>query len=66
MKKPKLLVFDVNETLLDLGKIKTAIQKELPETNAFNLWFSTLLQYAMVESITNQYHSFGDIGKATL
>ncbi len=66
MNKPKLLVFDVNETLLDLKKVKAAIQKQFDDATAFNLWFTTLLQYSMVESITNHYHSFAEIGKATL
>lgn len=65
-KPPKLLVFDVNETLLDLQKVQLAIQSDLDNKNAFSLWFSTLLQYSMVESITNQHHSFAEIGKATL
>jgi len=63
---PKLLVFDVNETLLDLQKLQLAIEGDFGNENAFNLWFSTLLQYSMVESITNQHHSFAEIGKATL
>lgn len=66
MTKPKLLVFDVNETLLDLKKVKNALQKQFDDTTAFNLWFNTLLQYSMVESITDHYHSFAEIGKATL
>ena len=66
MKKPKLLVFDVNETLLDLEKIKVKIQDKFNDETSYSLWFTTLLQYSMVESITNQYHNFGEIGKATL
>ncbi|WP_296620854.1 haloacid dehalogenase type II [Marivirga sp.] len=66
MRKPKLLVFDVNETLLDLEKIKVKIQDKFQDKTSFSLWFATLLQYSMVKSITNQYHSFGEIGKSTL
>jgi 2-haloacid dehalogenase len=66
IEKPKLLIFDVNETLLDLQKVKNAIQNCLEDQHAFSIWFSTLLQYAMVESITHHHHSFADIGKATL
>ncbi|SMG12424.1 2-haloacid dehalogenase [Marivirga sericea] len=66
LNQPKLLVFDVNETLLDLQKLQQAIQNSFQDQHAFKIWFSTLLQYAMVESITSQHHSFAEIGKATL
>lgn len=66
MKRPSLLIFDVNETLLDLNKVKSAIQEAFQNDAAFSIWFSTLLQYSMVESICNTYHGFGEIGKATL
>jgi 2-haloacid dehalogenase len=62
----KLLIFDVNETLLDLSKIKTAINTTLNSETAFTIWFSTLLQYSLVETITGTYHPFDEIGKATL
>jgi 2-haloacid dehalogenase len=64
--KNKLLIFDVNETLLDLSKIKDGINTALNSGTAFNLWFLTLLQYSLVESIIGSYHPFGEIGKATL
>ncbi|GAC1310258.1 MAG: haloacid dehalogenase type II [Mucilaginibacter sp.] len=64
--KKKLLIFDVNETLLDLSKIKDEINTTLNSGTAFNLWFLTLLQYSLVESIIGSYHPFGEIGKATL
>ncbi len=66
MNKPQLLIFDVNETLLDLGKIKSAIHQVFQNEDAFSMCFSTLLQYSMEESICNTSHGFGEIGKATL
>jgi 2-haloacid dehalogenase len=66
MKKPQLLIFDINETLLDLHKVKSAINEVLQNKYAFSIWFTTLLQYSMVESICNSYHGFGEIGKSTL
>jgi 2-haloacid dehalogenase len=64
--KPKLLIFDVNETLLDLSIIKTTINTLLLNENAFNTWFSLLLQYSLVKTAINEYEDFGVIGKATL
>jgi 2-haloacid dehalogenase len=66
--RPKLLVFDVNETLLNMEPVKVAINKFFKIDSAFQTWFSTLLQYAMVESINPPkiYLDFGQIAKASL
>jgi len=64
--KPKLLVFDVNETLLDLAPLKEKVNKLLGTTSAFEVWFSKLIQFAMVETTTGTYSDFGDIGASTL
>ncbi len=67
-KKPKLIVFDVNETLLNMEPVKKSINQFFKSDSAFQIWFSTLLQYAMVESInpTGQYNDFSKIAKASL
>lgn len=64
--RPKLLIFDVNETLLDLSKLQTAIDEEFSIKGAFKQWFSILLHYSLVDTITGNYHSFGQIGEAAL
>lgn len=64
--KTKVLLFDVNETLLDLSKIRNVINESLNSEAAFTIWFSTLLHYSLVETISGTYHTFGEIGKATL
>lgn len=62
MKTPKLIIFDVNETLLDMA----AINSKLDHPFAFYTWFGFLLQYAWVESLSENYRPFGEIGLATL
>ncbi len=62
----KLLIFDVNETLLDLSLMKDRMNEAFRHSFAFEKWFSLLLQYAWVETVTHQYHNFGEIGKAAL
>ncbi len=62
----KLLIFDVNETLLDLTPLRDAINKAIGTSTAFDQWFALLLQYSLVETITDQFQGFGEIGKATL
>ena len=64
--RPKLLIFDVNETMLDLGKLQRAVNQEFKSETAFKLWFSLLLQYSLVDTVTGNYHNFGQIGDAAL
>ncbi len=66
MEKTPLLIFDVNETLLDLSPVKTKVNELAGSAHAFNDWFSLLLHYSCVESITDNSIGFGAIGKATL
>ena len=67
MKPPKVLFFDVNESLLDLGNMKNSIGKALGgREDLLPLWFTTMLQYSLVSSASRQYVDFGTIGAATL
>ncbi|MBT9392629.1 haloacid dehalogenase type II [Hymenobacter sp. NST-14] len=64
--RPELLLFDVNETLLDLDKLRRALNQEFGSESAFRQWFALLLQYALVDTTTAHYHDFGQIGDAAL
>ena len=67
LSKPKVIVFDVNETLLDMTPLKTSVGKALNgREDLLPLWFSTMLHYSLVETLTENYHSFGEIGTAAL
>ena len=66
MNKPSLIVFDVNETLLDLSQVKESVNKILDNDTGFSLWFSMLLHHSLVDTVTNNYHSFSEIAKAVL
>ena len=64
---PRVCVFDVNETLLDLQPLKESIGRLLgggPE--AARLWFTTLLQYSLVTTLADHYADFAEIGAACL
>ncbi len=65
-KKPTLLIFDVNETLLDLAPLEKKINESLGEKFAFQLWFQMLLHYSLVETTSQNYADFNEIGQATL
>lgn len=67
MSKPKVIIFDVNETLLDLGPLRTAVGKTIDgREDLLPLWFSTMLHYSLVDTLTDNYHDFGQIGSAAL
>ncbi|MDR5591200.1 haloacid dehalogenase type II [Christiangramia sp. SM2212] len=64
--KLKTLIFDVNETLLDLEPLKTSINNVFGRSYAADIWFSQFLHYSLVESMTNTYHDFSEIAAAVL
>ncbi|MDA8744535.1 haloacid dehalogenase type II [Rubripirellula amarantea] len=67
MPRPKVIIFDVNETLLDLAPLKSSVGKALGgREDLLPLWFSTMLHYSLVETLSGTYHSFGEIGTAAL
>ncbi len=65
--RPKVLFFDVNETLLDLTTIKSQVEVALDgNKDLLPLWFTTMLQYSLVVSASQRYEPFGHIGAAAL
>ncbi|UII25770.1 haloacid dehalogenase type II [Fulvivirga maritima] len=67
VKRPKVLFFDVNETLLDLTAMKQSVSKALGGRNdLLPLWFTTMLQYSLVTTASRQYDHFAYIGAAAL
>ncbi len=61
-----LIVFDVNETLLDMSVLKNKIDSLLGSSKGFRIWFGMLLQYSLVDNCTGAYHDFVSIANATL
>lgn len=67
MKAPKVIYFDVNETLLDMSSVKSVIAARLGgDKSLVPIWFSTLLHHSLVDCASGQFHSFSDIGAAAL
>ncbi|MCG1036338.1 haloacid dehalogenase type II [Polaribacter sargassicola] len=65
--RPKVLFFDVNETLLDLTTMKKSVGDALGNRpDLLPLWFTTMLQYSLVETVGRQYNDFGIVGSAAL
>lgn len=65
-KRKPVLVFDVNETLLDMTPLKKAVNALLNEEQGFRIWFGMLLHYSTVSNSINEYYNFTTIAAATL
>lgn len=61
-----LIVFDVNETLLDMSVLKNKINSLLGSSKGFRIWFGMLLHYSLVDNCSGAYHDFVSIAHATL
>src|ERR1019366_6290107 len=64
--KLKVLVFDVNQTLLDLNALRPHFVRVFGDGKALDEWFSLLLQYSLVVSVADAYSDFGTFGRAIL
>lgn len=57
MNEREVVVFDVNETLLDLGALAPRFEQLLP-ARLLGVWFSRMLRNSLVASITSTYAPF--------
>lgn len=62
MTRPEALLFDVNETLLDLTPVKKEICELLGSQASANEWFARLLHASLVANELDAYRPFGQIG----
>src|SRR5438093_76289 len=62
----RTIVFDVNETLLDLTALDPPFERAFGRPGVRREWFAQLLQSAFVSTITDSYEDFGTIGRAAL
>jgi 2-haloacid dehalogenase len=62
----RVCVFDVNETLLDLGALDRHFERVFGDASVRRAWFLQLLQSALVATVTDTYSDFGTIGGAAL
>lgn len=61
-----LIVFDVNETLLDLGTLEPTFQRIFGDRHAMRLWFADLILYSAALTVAGCYVPFTDIGSAVM
>ena len=63
---PRVIVFDVNETLLDLKALDPIFAGIFGEAAARREWFGQMLQSALVATVTDAYATFGELGMGAL
>jgi 2-haloacid dehalogenase len=61
-----VIIFDVNETLLDMEPVKQSVNRSMDSKRGFKVWFNMLLHYSLVENCTEQFHPFSELAEATL
>jgi 2-haloacid dehalogenase len=62
----RAVVFDVNETMLDLGALDALFTGWFGDPVARKEWFAQTLHYAMTLAATREFRSFGEVGLAAL
>jgi 2-haloacid dehalogenase len=60
-----LVVFDVNETLLDLTTMEPTFERIFGDEDAMRFWFANLIMYSSL-TVAGCYVPFTDIGSAVM
>jgi 2-haloacid dehalogenase len=61
-----LIVFDVNETLLDFGTLEPTFERIFGNKSDMRLWFANLVMYSLALTLADSYVPFTDIGSAVM
>jgi len=61
-----VVVFDVNETLLDLDALTPHFERPFGRSGMLREWFAQLILYSEAITLTGDYVPFGDLGGAVL
>jgi 2-haloacid dehalogenase len=66
MKRPTVILFDVNETLLDLSGVRAVLIEALGSADQLAEWFFRLLHGSLVANETDRFRSFESISVEAL
>ena len=61
-----VLLFDVNESLLDLNALTPHFERVFGKGEVLSEWFAQVLRSAMLTVITGQYSDFAKVGRSAL
>ncbi|TFV61557.1 haloacid dehalogenase type II [Mycobacterium sp. PS03-16] len=62
----EVLVFDVNETLLDIESLTPYFAQTLSDPGAMREWFGQLVMHSMAVTLSGNYVDFSTLGRAVL
>jgi 2-haloacid dehalogenase len=62
----RAIIFDVNETILDLGALDPVFTRWFGDPVARKAWFALTLHLALTLAATREFRSFGEVGRAAL
>ena len=64
--RPRVLAFDLNQTLIDFGAARPAFAQLFGDGKALDDWFTLLLHASLVVTLTGSYVDFRTLGRAAL
>lgn len=59
---PQVIVFDVNETLLDVRALAPAFRSSIGSDALLAPWFARMLRNSLISTVTNRYRRFDELG----
>src|SRR5436853_3172301 len=62
----RVIAFDVNETLLDLGALDPLFRRAFGDATARGEWFNQVIELAITATASNVYFDFAVVGDAAL
>ena len=65
-RQPSVLVFDVNETLIDIDSIATLFGEMFGDPKVLREWFGQLVMYSMTATLSECYVDFFTLGQGVL
>lgn len=66
MTAPSVLVFDVNETLIDIESMAPIFERVFGDPHAMRRWFNQLVMYSMTATLSGHYVDFFSLGQGLL
>jgi 2-haloacid dehalogenase len=63
---PAVLVFDVNETLIDITSLEARFERMFGDRTVLREWFNQLVLYSMTTTMSGAYVDFFTLGQAVL
>src|SRR5215469_18021467 len=62
-RKPSVVVFDVNETLLDIEALGPLFERVFGDRRILREWFGQLVLYSMTTTLSGLYEDFFSLGQ---